>query len=264
MQLATGSNGAATFVAWCWKAGGTAASNTDGSITSSVSANPTSGFSIVSYTGTAANATVGHGLGVAPSLMIVKNRTDADAWAVYHSANTAAPETDYLVLNTTAATADLNTYWNDTATTTSVFSIGSVTNTNGSTDAMIAYCWAEVEGFSKFGSYTGNGSAAGPFIYTGFRPALVIIKNASGTTQGWQMFDNKRSSYNVTTNYLMAQSSDAEATGNGRLIDMTSNGLQNSSIDNSINISAGLYIYAAFAEFPFQGGTGSTTQGRAR
>jgi hypothetical protein len=255
---------AATYVAWCWKAGGTAASNTDGSITSSVSANPTSGFSIVSYTGTAANATVGHGLGVAPSLMIVKNRTDADAWAVYHSANTAAPETDYLVLNTTAATADLNTYWNDTAPTTSVFSIGSVTNTNGSTDAMIAYCWAEVEGFSKFGSYTGNGSAAGPFIYTGFRPALVIIKNASGTTQGWQMFDNKRSSYNVTTNYIMAHSSDAEATGNGRLIDMTSNGLKIRASDNSINISAGLYIYAAFAEFPFQGGAGSTTQGRAR
>jgi hypothetical protein len=164
----------ATYVAWNWKANGAGVSNTDGSITSTVSANTTAGISIVTYTGNGvAGATVGHGLGAVPRMIIVKNRDQADAWQVYQAANTANPETDYLVLNTTAATADALDRWNDTAPTSSVFSLGDGVEVNTNTEDYVAYCFAEVEGFSKFGSYTGNASADGPFVYTGFRPAFV-------------------------------------------------------------------------------------------
>jgi hypothetical protein len=174
-----GNVSAKNYVAWCWKAGGTASSNTDGTITSSVSANTTSGFSIVSYTGTgSAGATIGHGLGAVPKFIIVKNRTSGAAdWAVYHASNTSAPETEYLALNTTGATIDQVTMWNDTAPTSSVFTTGASLYTGSNSNDYIAYCFAEVEGFSKFGSYVGNGSANGPFVYTGFKPAFVIIKS---------------------------------------------------------------------------------------
>jgi hypothetical protein len=177
-----------SMVAWNWKANGAGVSNTAGTITGTVtvSANTIAGISIVTYTGNGvAGATVGHGLGAAPAMIIVKNRDAADAWQVYQAANTANPETDYLVLNTTAATADALDRWNDTAPTSSVFSLGDGVEVNTNTEDYVAYCFAEVEGFSKFGSYTGNGSADGPFVYTGMRPAFVLIKNITASILGY-------------------------------------------------------------------------------
>ena len=152
-------DGSDTYVAWSWKAnGGTTSSNSDGSITSTVQANTTAGFSIVTYTGTGSGATIGHGLGAVPQMFIVKNRDSAEEWVVYHHKNTSAPETDALQLSLNSATVDSAGAWNDTAPTSSVFSVGSGNASNKSGDAMIAYCFAEIEGYSKIGSYTGNSS----------------------------------------------------------------------------------------------------------
>jgi len=237
-----------TFVGWSWKAGGTAVSNTDGSITSSVSASPESGFSIVTYTGTGSNATVGHGLGVAPDMIMVKKRTnDTQAWQVYHSANTSAPETDKLTLNTNAATVDDNTTWNDTAPTSTVFSIGTGSGTNESTDTYVAYCFADIEGYGKFGGYTGNGSTDGSFIYTGFRPAFLIVKGV-GQTNNWLMYDNKRSPFNIVDERISANLSNAE--DDIDFCDFTSNGFK---IRTTSHNGSGLdYVYIAFAEQPFK------------
>jgi hypothetical protein len=189
----------ATYVAWNWLASNTTASNTDGSITSTVSASTTSGFSIVSYTGTGANATVGHGLGVAPSMIITKSTGAVSNWGVYHQ---SLGNTDALFLNETTATGASSVYWNNTSPTSSLFSVGSagaMNNTNG----MIAYCFAEKKGFSKFGIYTGNGNADGTFIYTGFKPAFVIIKRTTGA-EGWNIGDNKRNiTYPSGANLIM-------------------------------------------------------------
>jgi hypothetical protein len=239
-----------TYVAWNWLAGNGTSSNTDGSITSTVSVNQKAGFSVVGYTGTGANATVGHGLGAAPSMVIVKNRDQADAWQVYHGANTANPETDYLVLNTTAATADAADRWNDTLPTSSVFSLGNGATVNTNTEDYIAYCFAEVEGFSKFGSYTGNGSTDGPFVYTGFRPAFVMVKKTSGTGN-WPILDNKRDPENAAPyKYIYPNLSNAEISSATADYDFLSNGfkLRNTTSDN--NTSGGTYIFAAFAEQP--------------
>ncbi len=238
-----------TYVAWNWKAGGTGVLNEVGTIDSTVSANTTAGFSIVSYTGTGSATTVGHGLGAAPNMIIVKNRDATDAWQVYHSANTAAPETDYLVLNTTAATADSSTRWNDTAPTSSVFSIGSGVEVNTSSEDYIAYCFADVEGYSKIGTYVGNGSTDGPFVYTGFRPAFVMVKKTSATSN-WTILDNTREGYNVDNDPLYPNLSSAEGTTD--LIDLLSNGFKVRSTDASINTSSGTYIYMAFASNPFK------------
>ena len=161
-----------TFVAWNWKAATSFSNDASatgvGTIDSTGKVNTTAGFSIISFTGTGSNATVAHGLGSKLDLYIVRNRDDVEDWIVYHSANTSAPETDYLVLNSTNATGDSSGVWNDTAPTSSVFSVGTANSTNGSSDNMIAYCFTEKKGYSKFGSYTGNGNADGTFIYTGF------------------------------------------------------------------------------------------------
>ena len=159
----------------------TAVSNTDGTITSSVSANPTAGFSVVTYTGTGSAATVGHGLGVAPSMVIVKWRSSAGgSWATWHSSFVTASNTDYLLLDSNGAKGFAGSllFWNNTIPTSSVFSIGTNAGLNTNTGTYVAYCFADVEGYSKFGSYTGNGSADGPFVYTGFRPAYVMIKRS--------------------------------------------------------------------------------------
>jgi hypothetical protein len=237
----------ATYVAWNWLAGNGTSSNTDGSITSTVSVNQKAGFSIVSYTGTGAAATVGHGLGAAPSMVIVKNRDQADAWQVYHGANTANPETDYLVLNTTAATADAADRWNDTLPTSSVFSLGNGATVNTNTEDYIAYCFAEVEGFSKFGSYTGNGSTDGPFVYCGFRPAWLMIKRTNSTAN-WYLMDDQRPRYNETDLVLYPNLTATEATVGG--IDFLSNGFKPRSNNSQHNASGGTYIFAAFAEQP--------------
>jgi hypothetical protein len=251
--LAKMNTSAATYVGWQWQAGqGTNTTNTDGSITSTVSANTTAGFSVVTYTGTGANATVGHGLGVAPKMIIVKNRDAADAWQVYHAANTANPETDYLVLNTTASTVDAATRWNDTLPTSTVFSIGNGVEVNTNTEKYVAYCWSEIAGFSRFGSYTGNASTDGPFIYTGFRPKFVMIKCSSSATNGvWLIKDTSRNLYNTANANLYADQSLAEDTISTVNIDLLSNGFKLRGTYAGIN-AAQTYIYMAFAENPFK------------
>jgi hypothetical protein len=242
----------ATYAAWQWKANGAGSSNTDGTInTTATSANTTAGFSLVTYVGNGTSgATVGHGLGVAPNMIIVKNRDQADAWQVYHSGNTAAPETDYLVLDTTAATADNVNRWNDTAPTSSVFSLGNAVEVNTSSENYVAYCFAEVEGFSSFGSYTGNGSTDGPMVNCGFRPAFVMTKRTNSTSN-WAMWDTARDTFNVANKDLVADATNAEPV-NSISIDILSNGFKLRTTSNP-NASGGTYIYMAFAEHPFGG-----------
>ena len=164
-----------TFAGWCWKAGNSAgSSNSNGSITSTVSANTTAGFSIVSYTGTGSNATVGHGLGAVPKMIITKSRNNTYNWTSYHA---SLGNTGRIRLNSNSAADTGQTNWNSTTPTSSVFSVGTNADVNGSGNNVIAYCFAEKTGYSKFGSYTGNGNANGTFVYTGFKPAFVIIKN---------------------------------------------------------------------------------------
>ena len=252
-------NSGDTYVSWSWKAGGTASSNTDGSITSSVSANTTAGFSIVSYTGTGANATVGHGLGVAPSMIIVKNRDNVDNWTVYHGTQGG---TKVQWLNLTNATATESGWWNNTDPTSSVFYIGTQNGVNKSEDNLIAYCFAEKKGFSKFGSYTGNGSTDGTFVYTGFKPAFVLSKCTSLTAEDWNINDNKRPGYNVIQNALLPNSSSAEVTASYQAIDTLSNGFKWRGDNGRVNASGATYIYMAFAENPLFTSTGSPTTAR--
>jgi len=232
-----------TYVAWNWKANGSGSSNTSGSITSTVSANTTSGFSVVTYTGTGANATVGHGLGVAPSMVITKSRSDVGGWAVYHISTGASY---YLLLNGTSTAANEPTLWNNTAPTSTRFSIGTSGAANTSAATYVAYCFAPIAGYSAFGSYTGNGSADGVFVYTGFRPAFVMVKRTDSTSD-WYIWDTKRDTYNVVTNTLLPNSSGAETSATS--IDDLSNGFKCRSA-TVVNASGGTYIYMAFAEAP--------------
>jgi hypothetical protein len=234
-----------TYVAWQWKANGAGVSNTDGSITSTVSANTTAGFSVVTYTGTGANATVGHGLGVAPAMVIVKGRSNARTWAVYNKNFTSAAY--YIGLETTNQQLVDTTMFNSTAPTSSVFSVG--TYNSASANTYVAYCWAEVAGFSKFGSYTGNGSTDGPFVYTGFRPRYIMMKRTDGTGDWW-MYDTSRSASNTASLVLYANSSAAEISDSN--VDILSNGFKLRSATFQPNTSGGTFIYAAFAENPFK------------
>ena len=234
-----------TNVAWCWKAGGAAVSNSDGSITSSVSANQEAGFSIVSFTGTGANATVGHGLGVAPSVIVVRNRVDSEPWWVYHISIGAGGQ--FRLNASNAEGTDGNVIWNSTAPTSTVFSLGTNNGANGSSDAMMAYCWAEIPGYSKFGSYYGNNDANGQYVYMGFRPAWILIKRSS--SESWVMGDIKRNSNagrrTPADSYILADGSGAEATG--IIYDFLSDGIKFGS--NSQN-EASVYYYWAYAEQP--------------
>jgi len=234
-----------SYVAWNWKAGGAGVTNTDGSITSTVSASPESGFSIVSYTGTGSAATVGHGLGAKPQMIFAKNRIDTTNWRVYSEEIGAA---NRLQLNDTSASAASSSTWNNTEPTSTVFSVANSTETNGLGDGIIAYCFRSVEGYSKFGSYTGNGSSDGPFVYTGFRPAFVIVKNADAT-DAWNILDSTRNSFNLVDSFLQANVSNSEDTYT--FFDFTSNGFK---IRNTgtYNTSAQNIIYMAFAENPFK------------
>jgi len=245
------------FVAWNWKANGQGSSNTDGSInTTYTSANTTSGFSISTYTGTGSAGTIGHGLGVAPAMIIVKRLTgSAEAWTVYHqSLDASAPQDKYLHLNSTDAVMDSAGMWNDTAPTTSVFSVGSTGVTNGSGGTFVAYCFAEKTGFSKFGSYVGNGNADGSFQYLGFKPAFVIIKGSSNT-ENWHMYDNKRDTGNPTDQALQPNTSSAEFTETN-VLDFLSNGFKLRVTGGGHNGSGVSYIYMAFAEAPLVSSNG--------
>ena len=242
----------ATYVAWQWRASNAAGvTNTAGTITSTVSANTTAGFSIVTYTGTGANATVGHGLGVAPSMVIVKCRNaSATEFIVYNkNAATSLSETYYLTLDGTFAASNGVNFWNNTAPTSSVFSVSTQAKVNGNTNTFVAYCFAAVAGYSAFGSYTGNGSSDGPFVYTGFRPRYVLLKSSSASAS-WYVHDTARDPYNVTTNSLYPNLSAAEDQGFLNL-DILSNGFKLRTTTSN-NANGTTYIYAAFAESPFK------------
>ena len=241
-----------TYAGWGWKAGGTAVSNTAGSITSQVSANVDAGFSIVSYTGNGTSgATIGHGLSSAPDVLLVKRRSAANDWQVYHSANTSTPETDYLILNQTLSTIDTAATWNDTAPTSSVFTVGSGTGVNNSGDTYICYAFHSVDGYLKAGSYTGNGSSDGPFVYTGFRPAWIMTKRTN-TTGEWWISDTARDPDNAATSFLWSQSSGAEASSSSYAYDILSNGFKLRTTYGDRNGSGSTFIYLAFAEHPFK------------
>jgi len=251
-------NNGSNFVGWNWKANGAGSSNTDGSITSTVSANTTSGFSIVSYTGTGANATVGHGLGVAPNMIIVKPYSVSQYWSVFHS---SVGNTYYGYLNTTDAFSNSpSTAWNSTINNT-VFGIGSGVATNVNSASHIAYCFAEVKGFSKFGSYVGNGNADGSFIYLGFKPAFVMIKNTSSTGT-WMIKDTKRDLFNVANTALGASNPAPEVDYSSSLneIDILSNGFKLRDTYSDQNTSGNNYIYMAFAEEPLVGDNPATAR----
>ena len=240
---------AATYVGWQWLAGASAA-NTDGTISSTVSANPTAGFSVVTYTGNGANSTVGHGLGVLPGLIIVKGRTVSDSWRIWHIDFQGTGK----YLNMSSAQFDTNSVVFNTGTGTSTtFTIGTNAslNTNGGT--VVAYCWAETAGFSKFSEYTGNGSTDGPFIYLGFKPAFILCKRIDSTGD-WFLMDTARSTYNPTTGFsLYPNLSNTE--GSDMTFDLVSNGFKVRQTSAWLNASGGTYIYAAFAEVPSFGPT---------
>jgi len=248
-------NSSETYVAWNWKAGNATLGTgdfTQGTIASTCSRNVDAGFSIVSYTGNlTSGANVGHGLSKAPEMIIVKNRTlTGEPWRVYHASNTTAPETDYLALDTTAATADNAAMWNDTAPSATLFTLGLDASTNGD-EATIAYCFHSVDGYSKVGSYTGNGSTDGTFVYTSFAPKYVMIKVTSDTG-GWHIYDDARTPYNVADDHIQANASGAESVSADAKIDILSNGFKARHSDSAINWNGDSYIFIAFAESPFK------------
>ena len=249
-----------TYVAWNWKAGGSASSNSNGSITSSVSASTTAGFSIVSYTGTGSNATVGHGLGVAPTMMIIKNRDDTDSWYVWQQ-NLGAVASNYINLNTTGAKSSVSD--GITALSSSTFSLGNRGDVNASSEKYIAYCFADVQGYSKFGSYVGNGSNNGTFVYTAFKTSFVLLKN-TGISENWSMHDLKRNE-NVSPNYarLVPDDSQVEATNTTfAKLQTFSNGFKLGNSADVINDSGVEFIYMAFAENPFTSSAGTPVTAR--
>jgi len=235
-------------VAWNWLGANGTASNSDGSITSTVSANTTAGFSIVSYTGTGSNLTAGHGLGSVVKMFFVKELSNANSWEVYHVSQGAGKNAQ---LNTTAAFESAgSSRWNSTAPTSTTISIGTDSGVNRSSSNYIAYCFAEKKGYSKFGSYTGNGNADGTFVYTGFKPAFVMLKRSSNTSD-WYMFDNKREGYNVDNDEIYANLSNVEDTADR--LDILSNGFKMRTTGGNLNGSGETFIYMAFAESPFVG-----------
>ena len=236
-------------VAWNWKANGAGSSNTDGSITSTVSANTTSGFSIVSYTGTGSVATVGHGLGAVPKMIFFKDRETSVDWGVYAEAIGNGNE---LYLSTTDSSGANSNAFNSTSPTSSVFTIGTSSRYNPSSKSVIAYCFAEKTGYSKFGSYIGNQNNDGTFVYLGFKPAFVMVKRSSDTGN-WQMFDNKRIGYNPLNYFLYPNLNNAEDTSNSQWLDLHSNGFKLRNTGTDTNRSGHTYIYMAFAEAPLVG-----------
>ena len=244
-------------VAWSWKAGNSAGSaNTDGTINSTVSVNTTAGFSIVKYTGGGSAGTVGHGLSAAPEVVILKSYSGADNWIVYHKGiDTTAPADYFIKLQSTAARTNNADFFSDTLPTNQVFSIGANTAVSNNGSSFIAYCFSKKVGYSKFGSYTGNGNANGTFIYTGFKPAWVMRKVATGGTGGWAIYDNKREPENVMDKELFANSSSAE--GSFTQMDFLSNGFKFRTSNSAGNGSGQTYIYMAFAENPLVANVGA-------
>ena len=249
-------NNGDTKVAWNWKAGGSASSNTDGSITSSVSANTTAGFSIVSYTGAGGSSNVGHGLGVAPNFIIAKNRDSGSlSWFV---SNDAIGWTKRLKLDGTNTAATNVAFGNTDPDSTKFYLQDNNLNTSG--QSHIAYCFAEKKGYSKFGSYTGNGNADGTFVYTGFKPAWLMVKRYDGGSNNWLILDNKRDPLNQMGKGLFPDNSNTEATGYH--CDFLSNGFKFRLSGSGENGSGYSYLFMAFAESPFVNSNGVPNNAR--
>ena len=241
------------YAAWCWKGGTTSGITTDGNTTitpAAYSFSQTAGTAFLKYAGnTTSGAKVAHGLGAVPHLMITRNMSAGVSWNIYHHKNTAAPETDYLELDTADTTADAADRWNDTAPDSVNFTIGDAQGINGNTDNILAFVFSEKQGFSKFGSYTGNGNADSAFIYLGFRPAFFMLKASSAGAEEWRICDNKRDPENVMDRTFKANL--AESDTDADVMDFVSNGVKLRSTDGGVNYNDRTYIYAAFAEAPF-------------
>jgi len=230
-----------------------------GSIDSAGSVSTDARFSIISWTGTGANATVAHGLGSVPKTIILKNRDSAENWIVGHNSNGWGK---YQTLNTNDATSTASNIWQDTAPSSSIFTIGASGKVNGSSHKMIAYCFAEVKGYSKFGSYVGNGNADGPFVYLGFRPAFVLWKRTQDNGYDWDIYDTARDTHNVAFKELLANGNGAESDGTVLSLDILSNGFKLRTNNNNGNASGKTYIYMAFAENPFVNSKGIPNNAR--
>jgi len=245
-------------VSFNWKAGGSStSSNSDGSITSSVSANTTAGFSILTFTGTGSSATVGHGLGAVPKMILFKKTSGAQGWGVYHA---GVGNTGALRLDGTDATDTTSNYFNNTSPTSSVFTVNTNNSVNNSGGTMLAYCFAEKKGYSKFGSYTGNGNADGTFVFTGMKISWLLLKRTD-SADNWYLYDNKRDTENPQAVAINADASGAEFTTSNTL-DFISNGFKLRSSEATTNASGGTYIYMAFAESPFVNSNGVPTNAR--
>jgi hypothetical protein len=256
-------SGSDKIVTWGWKAGTSftndASATGIGSIDSSGSVSDTAGFSICSFTGTGSNGTIKHGLSTAPRMIIFKQRNGTGYWLTYHASIGAGT---ILRLDTDDAKSDSSVWFQNTDPTSSVFSVGTSSNNNGSSNTYIAYCFAEKKGYSKFGSYTGNGSASdGVFIYTGFKPAFTLIKQTSGADK-WSMFDAKRNPFNEVDLNIRANQSDAEVDQANKEVDYLSNGIKLRTSSGEWNSSGSSYIYMCFAESPFVTSTGIPTTAR--
>ena len=260
----TVNNNTNTYVAWGWKAnGGTRTTNSESgnNPAGGYQANTTAGFSIVDYTGTGAAGTMAHGLGAVPTFMIVKNRDEAVDWAVYHQEMSTDGNDSYLEINTSDAAATAGTVWNDTTPTSTVFTVGSNNKTNKDGVKYIAYCFTSIKGYSKFGDYQGNGNDNGPFVFTGFKPAWLMIKRT--TANQWGIYDNTISPFNEITANLDADSNSAENTAtNYDDLDFLSNGFKLREENDDINADGGAYVYFAFAEHPFVSSKGIPTTAR--
>ena len=261
---------AVTYVAWQWKAnGGTTATNdasstSIGTIDSVIQANTTAGFSIVTYTGTGSNGSVAHGLGAKPNVILLKDR-GGFSWVVYHDKVASDPATDYLEFNGTIAATDYAPHFNDTEPTSTVFSLGTDGAVNGSGRNVLAYCFTEIKGYSKFGSYTGNGNADGAFVYTGFKPAWLLVKRFDASGKNWYIADSTRSPNNITKAFLSPNLNDAEDTSgdtSNAYFDILSNGFKMRQDFSHLNASGSTQIYMAFAEHPLVSSKGVPTTAR--
>ena len=248
-------NGSFNYASWNWKANGTSTTNpSGGTITTTASVNTTAGFSVFTYTGNGSAAHVAHGLGVAPTVVIIKVRSTTDHWFVKHP---GIASNEYLYLNGDSAKVSGANAWSATNPDATKIYIGTDGGVNASGVTYVCYAFAEKQGYSKFGSYTGNGNADGTFVYTGFRPAWVMIKKSSGTNE-WGIWDNKRSTFNVTDDIIYANLDNTEATSNANGLDFVSNGFKIRASGDLFNGSSGSYIYMAFSEHPFVGNDSGT------
>tara|TARA_R110000744_G_C19251987_1_gene550391 strand:+ start:1 stop:1056 length:1056 start_codon:yes stop_codon:yes gene_type:complete len=251
-----------TMVAWQWKCnGGTTETAVDESGNNPANVrqtNTTAGFSIITYTGTGAAGTIAHGLGAAPDLIINKKRSATGDWDIYYGDNT-----DYLALNANSGTADNADRWNDTSPTSSVFTLGSGANSNQDGATFVSYCFRSIQGYSKIGSYTGNGNANGTFVYTGFEPAWIMVKLSSANGNSWQIVDNKRNPINTGNGKrLFPNNTNAEASSDSEGFDFLSNGFKLRNASGGGNTNAATYIFMAFAEHPFVSSEGVPTTAR--